>query len=117
LAPLIVLLVGFCIASATLRVVRGAGHQGLAGRIAIAVMFVFTGVSHFIYAGLLAEMVPPVFPANLFAAVHEVGMGGHREGTDYLWFRAPLQLLFLAWVVHFGIRRRASPSRTAVRKG
>jgi len=114
-------------------------------------MFVFTGVSHFIFPGPMAEMVPPifpspelwvaftggaeilggigllvprtsrlsawglalflvaVFPANVFAAIHQVGMGGHRDGLGYLWFRAPLQVVFLAWVVYFGI---ISPRRT-----
>jgi uncharacterized membrane protein len=108
-------------------------------------MFVFTGVSHFIFPDPLAEMVPPIFPApkvwvyltgvaeilggigllvprvsrlaawslatflvaifpaNIYAAINEVGMGGHREGLDYLWLRAPMQAIFLVWVSYFGI--------------
>jgi len=144
-APLIVLIASFGVASFALRLVRGEWSFGPAGRIAAAVMFVFTGVSHFIFPDELTEMVPPVFPAptlwvyltgvaeilggvgllvprvsrlsawclalflvaifpaNIYAAINEVGMGGHREGLDYLWLRAPLQAIFLVWVCYFGI--------------
>ena len=157
MAPLVVLIVSFGVASLVLRLVRGEWSHGLAGRVAAAAMFVFTGTSHFIFPGEMAEMVPPVFPAprlwvlatgvaevlggvgllftrtsrlsawglavflvavfpaNIFAAIHEVGMGGHREGLGYLWLRAPLQAVFLAWVVYFGIlagRRTRSGSRS-----
>ena len=146
MAPLVVLIVVFGVASLVLRSTRGRWSHGMAGRVAAAVMFVFTGTSHFIFAGEMAEMVPPffpaanlwvlftgvaeilggvgllfartsrlsawclvlflvgVFPANVYAAVNQVGMGGHREGLGYLWFRAPLQVVFLAWVVYFGIK-------------
>jgi len=145
MAPLVVLIVSFGGASLVFRWVRGDWCYELAGRVAAAAMFVFTGVSHFIFPAEMAEMVPPVFPApglwvlgtgvaeilggvgllftrtsrfsawclalflvavfpaNVFAAIHEVGFGGHREGLRYLWFRAPLQAAFLAWVVYFGI--------------
>ena len=29
--------------------------------------------------------------------------------VEYLWFRAPLQVVFLAWVVYFGIVRSDGP--------
>lgn len=147
MAPLIVLLVSFAVASLMLRVVRGRWNHGLAGRVAAALMFVSTGVSHFVFPGPMAEMVPPillaprvwvavtgvaeilggvgllfertrrlsawclaaflvaVFPANVYAAIHETGMGRHLDGVGYLWFRAPLQVFFLAWVVLFGVGR------------
>ena len=145
MAPLVVLIVAFVVALAAMRLTRGRWSAGPAGRIAAAVMFVFTGVSHFIFPGQMAEMVPPVFPApavwayltgvaeilggigllvprtsriaawclaaflvaifpaNIYAAINEVGMGGHRDGLDYLWLRAPLQAIFLVWVSYFGL--------------
>jgi uncharacterized membrane protein len=145
MAPLVLLVVSFGIASWVLRWVRGEWCHGPAGRVAAAAMFLFTGVSHFVFPIEMAAMVPSafpaprlwvlatgvaeilgglgllvtgtsrlsavclavllvaVFPANVFAAIHKVGVGGHLEGIRYLWFRAPLQVVFLAWVVYFGI--------------
>ena len=151
MAPLVVLIASFCVAAVALRLIRGEWSLGLAGRIAAAVMFVFTGVSHFIFPDEMAEMVPPIFPApkfwvyltgvaeilggigllvprvsrlaawclaaflvaifpaNVYAAINEVGMGGHREGLEYLWLRAPLQATFLVWVSYFGIVANVGP--------
>lgn len=147
MAPLLVLIVSFALASPALRLRHGRWSLAIAGRFAAAAMFVFTGVSHFIFPDAMAEMVPPlfpaprlwiaatgvaeiaggigllfertrrvsawalavflvaVFPANVYAALERVGMGGHRQGPGYLWFRAPLQVAFLAWVVYFGLVR------------
>jgi uncharacterized membrane protein len=44
-----------------------------------------------------------LFPANVYAALEGVGMGRHVEGASYLWLRAPLQAIFLAWVAWFGL--------------
>jgi uncharacterized membrane protein len=49
-----------------------------------------------------------MFPANVYAALHHTGMGGHRNGVAYLWLRAPMQLLFIAWLAWFS-RDRARP--------
>ncbi|KPM48712.1 DoxX family protein [Jiulongibacter sediminis] len=44
-----------------------------------------------------------ILPANTFAAVHHID---YQNGSDdgpgmaYLWFRVPLQLLFIAWVYY-----------------
>lgn len=37
------------------------------------------------------------FPANIYAALNSVGMGGHQWGPVYLLIRAPLQLVLIAW--------------------
>jgi len=150
-APLVVLLVSFGFTLVGFRTLRGRWSTGLAGRAAAAVMFVFTGTSHFIFPAEMAEMVPSVFPspriwvaatgvaeilggvgllvprtsriaawalalflvavfpANVYAAINEVGMGGHRDGTGYLWLRGPLQVVFLAWVGYFGFYRNSLP--------
>ncbi len=45
-----------------------------------------------------------VFPANVFAAVKSVQMGGHEAGPIYLLVRGPFQLLLIWWVYHFAVR-------------
>lgn len=52
--------------------------QVLGAKIAIAVLVVF-------------------FPANIYAAFHSIGLGGHQWGPVYLLIRTPLQLLVIAW--------------------
>ncbi|MCW5603737.1 MAG: hypothetical protein KIT18_04205 [Burkholderiales bacterium] len=124
---------------------RGAGAIGL------GILFVFTGIGHFIQTGPMVQMLPPwvpqrellvyatgilefaiaagfflprtrklagwsaaavlvlFFPANIYAAIHHVPMGGHAWGPVYLLIRAPLQAFILFWVYWFTIRQpRAS---------
>ena len=45
-----------------------------------------------------------VFPANVSAAARHVDFGGHGRGLPYLWIRAPLQLLLIAWASWFAVR-------------
>jgi uncharacterized membrane protein len=52
-----------------------------------------------------------VLPANIYSAVHEVGLGGH--GAGYLWFRVPLQFLFIAWAATVTGAVRPRRSRAA----
>ena len=44
------------------------------------------------------------FPANIYAAVNSVGLGGHQWGPIYLLIRAPLQLLLIFWSWWFVVR-------------
>ena len=37
------------------------------------------------------------FPVNIYAAFNHLGLGGHQWGPAYLWIRAPLQLILIAW--------------------
>ena len=57
------------------------------------------------------------FPANVYAAVSHVPIGGHAEGPVYLLIRAPLQVVILFWVYWFTIRQpdAALHARAAVR--
>ena len=48
------------------------------------------------------------FPANIYAAINHVPMGGHAWGPVYLLVRAPLQIVILAWVYWFTIRQHRS---------
>ncbi|MBU2870870.1 hypothetical protein [Colwellia sp. E2M01] len=53
-------------------------YQQIAAKLAILILIVF-------------------FPANIYAAVNSVGLGGHQWGPIYLLIRAPLQLILIAW--------------------
>jgi uncharacterized membrane protein len=126
----------------------------LRGRISLALVFIFTGLGHFIQTEPMAEMLPPwvpmrkeiiyasgvmelaaamglmvpslsrftgaclmvflflVFPANIYAAVNRVEMGGHAMGPSYLIFRTSLQLILIAWTYWFAVRRIATEPAT-----
>jgi|SRR5450432_633079 len=49
-----------------------------------------------------------ILPANIHAAIHKID---HEKATfdgkgkGYLWFRIPLQLFFIAWLLFFSISR------------
>lgn len=45
-----------------------------------------------------------VLPSNIYAALKRVGMGGHRQGPAYLWWRVPLQLMLIGWTYWFAVR-------------
>ena len=125
---------------------RDADVRGAAA-IGAGILFIFTGVGHFIQTGPMAQMLPPrvpertllvrltgilefaiavgflvprtrrfagwaaaavlvlFFPANIYAAVNRVPMGGHEWGPVYLLVRAPLQAIVLLWVYWFTIRQ------------
>ncbi|RUO26547.1 hypothetical protein CWE09_07515 [Aliidiomarina minuta] len=57
-------------------------------------------------AGWLAAAVLILFfPANIYAALNYIPMGGHEWGPVYLLIRAPLQVAILVWVYWFTIRQ------------
>jgi uncharacterized membrane protein len=45
------------------------------------------------------------FPANIYAALNHIPMGGHAWGPVYLLIRGPLQFIILLWVYWFTIKR------------
>lgn len=57
-------------------------------------------------ATLLIVFFELLLPANIYAALkgvdYQKGTYGPRNVT-YLWFRVPLQLLFIAWVSYFSL--------------
>lgn len=117
-----------------------------AAAIGLGILFMFTGIGHFIQTDLMAQMLPPwvpgrtllvyltglfefaiaagflfqksrrvtgwiaaallvlFFPANIYAAINHVPMGGHAWGPIYLLIRAPLQGIILSWIYWFTIR-------------
>ncbi len=47
-----------------------------------------------------------MLPANIRAALHHINYetgGTDGKGLSYLWFRVPLQALFIAWVAYFSL--------------
>jgi uncharacterized membrane protein len=65
-------------------------------------------------ACLLAFLVA-VFPANVFAALNHIAMGGHEAGPAYLLVRGPFQLALMWWTFHFAVRVphvQEEPART-----
>lgn len=55
---------------------------------------------------LLIVFLVLILPANINSALKNVDyQKGTNEGPglDYLWFRIPLQLFFIAWVAYFGL--------------
>jgi uncharacterized membrane protein len=52
----------------------------------------------------LLTFLVAVFPANVFAALNHVEMGGHELGPVYLLVRAPFQLVLMWWTYHFALR-------------
>jgi uncharacterized membrane protein len=46
-----------------------------------------------------------VLPANIKGRIEQVPLGGMKQGTAYLYFRIPLQILFISWKYYFGIRK------------
>ena len=60
--------------------------QPRAAKLAIAVFIVF-------------------FPANIYAALQGVGLGGHQWGAIYLLIRAPLQLILIGWAYFLCLKK------------
>lgn len=61
-------------------------------------------------AGFLVVFFVLLLPANVYAAYKRVDYqkGTYDgEGLRYLWFRVPLQLLFIGWVIFFGLYRQS----------
>jgi len=60
------------------------------------------------YAGIvLVLLLVLMLPANINAAIKRVDFEKatlEGNGVNYLWFRVPLQLFFIGWVVYFSIK-------------
>jgi len=85
----------------------------LTGFLEIAIAMGFWLPAYRRYAGWAAALVlVAFFPANIYAAIERVPMGGHAWGPVYLWLRAPVQLAIVAWVVWATIWTRPTPARS-----
>lgn len=46
-----------------------------------------------------------ILPANIIGSKKQIDIGGMKNGLGYLYFRIPLQILFIWWAYYFGIRK------------
>jgi uncharacterized membrane protein len=46
-----------------------------------------------------------ILPANIIGSIKQVDLGGMDAGAPYLFFRIPLQVLFMIWIYYFGIMK------------
>jgi len=74
--------------------------------IAAAIGLLIPSTRH-ITAFMLIIFFITILPANINAAIHKVDFqkgtyGG--SGTNYLWFRVPLQVFFILWAWYFGLK-------------
>ena len=54
------------------------------------------------YLAILALIL--FFPANIYAAINHMHMGGHELGPIYLLIRAPVQVFIIIWIYWFTIK-------------
>ncbi|MEN3324946.1 hypothetical protein VP395_14500 [Mariniflexile soesokkakense] len=52
-----------------------------------------------------------ILPANIIGSIKEVELGGMQHGVYYLYFRIPMQLLFITWAYYFGIIKNKMPEK------
>ncbi|MCB4799550.1 DoxX family protein [Tamlana sp. PT2-4] len=147
--PLIVLLLSFLISLFVIKIMNKEYDFILSGRLAMAIMLVFTAIGHFAFTKGMSMMIPKVIPfkssfvyltgifeillaigllipklktisgwtliiflllllpANVYAAINHVNYQNgtfNGNGLVYLWFRIPLQILFIIWTYASSIR-------------
>ncbi|RIA09350.1 putative membrane protein [Flavobacteriaceae bacterium MAR_2010_72] len=148
MAPLLILFVSFLTMLAINKLLlKERFSLSFLGRLALAIMLIFTGMTHFTKTDLMIEMMPEIvpikleliyltgcleimasigllihkyskitsvmliifflsiLPANVIGSLKEVALGGMQHGVNYLYFRIPLQLLFVFWAYYFGITK------------
>jgi uncharacterized membrane protein len=150
--PLVVLLVTFALSCLLFYVFTHDVSVYLSGRIAMAVMLVFTSIAHFAFYKGMMLMLPPfipfkrvtvyltgvieiaaavgllipqssyitgifliiffvlLLPANIYASSKNINLEKadySGNGLSYLWFRIPLQVLFIIWIWYFAILNQA----------
>lgn len=140
--PLIVLLLSFLLSLCFIKIFTKTYDFTLSGRIAMAIMLIFTAVGHFAFTKGMSMMIPKIvpykeilvyltgvfeiilaigllvprhkevsgwmlivfliliLPANIYAAANHINFQKATfdgSGMSYLWFRIPLQALFIIW--------------------
>ncbi len=53
---------------------------------------------------LLIVFFIAIFPANIVGSIKQVNFGVMAIGVSHLYFRIPLQILFIFWTYYFGIK-------------
>jgi uncharacterized membrane protein len=54
-----------------------------------------------------------ILPANIIGSIKQVDLGGMDAGAPYLFFRIPLQILFMIWIYYFGIMKLNNQESTS----
>ena len=49
------------------------------------------------------------FPANIYAALNSLGLGGHQWGPIYLLIRGPLQIILIVWAYFLCVKGHNKP--------
>jgi uncharacterized membrane protein len=148
--PLLVLFISFSLSILISKLFFSKSNIFLSGKIAFAIMFIFTAIGHFIFTNGMSKMVPNFIPnktfivyatgiieiifaigllipkyqkhaaiaiviflllmtpANIKAASNSLNyQTGEQNGNgiNYLWFRVPLQIFFILWVLFFTFKK------------
>jgi len=154
---LIILISSFCLIWLLNKyVAKNILSVSLTGKIAMAIMLLFTGSSHFFKTPEMVQMMPDflphkivlvyftgalelafaiglllpryakwtaialilfflaILPANIIGSFKKVHLGEMENGPGYLFFRIPLQFLFIGWAYYFGIHLSEGPHEKKV---
>ena len=74
--------------------------------ILLGIMLLFPGLRQ-VAGTILIILFVLMLPANIHAALNHLDYTNGSKtgpGLNYLWFRVPLQILFIAWVYFFSVR-------------
>lgn len=71
----------------------------------LAAMGLFINKTVKITSYLLILFYLSILPANIIGSIKQVNLGGMVAGVPYLFFRIPLQILFIIWIYYFGIMK------------
>jgi len=66
-------------------------------------------------AKVVIGMLIAFFPANIYAAINSVGLGGHLWGPIYLLIRTPLQIILISWAYMLCIKTKDQHSMIGIR--
>jgi uncharacterized membrane protein len=85
---------------------------------AFAAGLMFPHYSRWTSIGLILFLLA-ILPANIIGSFNRVHLGGMENGPGYLYFRIPLQLLFMGWAYYFGfyLPVRRHKKVTSIKKG
>ncbi len=151
--PFIILIAVFTISIFAIKLLQGKWDFSFSGRIAMAVMLIFTAIGHFAFSKGMTLMMPNflpfkltivyftgvleilfaigllipasqkiiawsliaffilLLPMNILAAIKQVNIQTgelNGPGLSYLWFRIPLQVLFILWIYFSAIKTIAN---------
>lgn len=78
----------------------------------LALALLFPQSRYLAALGCIAVLIG-FFPFNIYAAFQSIDVGGHAWGPVYLWLRAPLQIILLAWCWFLVVKPHVRYKKTA----